>query len=446
VKATVPWRVAPVATFAALAEKLPLTAAERVAAAACLFARQKEEVATRLLVRACDKATKEERAAVDRTVADARGVAVPTEGFKLVDGKFLSPAELRRHELNQAVAKAKKDFEGNDATKRREAFEALVALGDDAKASLHAALIARRSALDQALKSDGTFRKIAAIHEKRLAIDKMREELLGLIFDEKAYPYPYRPPAATPEQYKSYLDQQKIIDVKTFELRKAWDDKDSIKAPPSYLDKLARLSECVAWIAEVGAAASDPEPGFYTLPPKDGEFSVRSMALDSAERERLDASIGIMAKNETEPGALRGEIDQARITNDYRLMMGRRAVILYAPLVRAARDHCADMSKLGFFAHESPVPGKTRPWDRMRLAGVEPIGGSENIAVAGGPQGAFDGWRRSSGHHRNMIEKDWRYIGVGNNGRNWCQLFVVGDRKLAGESARADDGGDSGGR
>ena len=109
------------------------------------------------------------------------------------------------------------------------------------------------------------------------------------------------------------------------------------------------------------------------------------------------------------------------------MMLGRYALRLYDPMVRAARGHCEDMGAFGFFAHESPVPGKASPWDRMKLQDMEPQGGGENIARTGGPQAAFEGWRRSSGHHRNMLEAGWRYLGVGNSGSFWCQLFVVDD-------------------
>jgi uncharacterized protein YkwD len=194
---------------------------------------------------------------------------------------------------------------------------------------------------------------------------------------------------------------------------------------------LAQIAEVEAWLKEAEAPEFPALPGYYTLlPAEKAPLTVRSLALDAAEREKIDASVAIMEKNGFHETASKGEIDQCRFTNEYRVMLGRRAVVLYGPLVAASRGHCQDMTRYSFFAHESPVPGKRSPADRMRLAGVDPRGGGENIAVSSGPQGAFEGWRRSSGHHRNMVEAGWRYLGVGNDGRYWCQLFISGDGNL----------------
>jgi hypothetical protein len=415
----------------ALAEKLPLTPAERIEAAAVLFRLGKDDAAVRMLVRGDAKASDDERRRRDQVLADARRMAVPAEGFRLVEERFLSPAEFKRFELNASVERLKKELEAREAPKRRAAFEAFAALGADARASFHAALLARRDGLDQALKKDPIHRKLSALRDKRAQIDKLRAELLALIFDETNYPYPYRPPQATSAQFAAYQKQQALIDERTPVLKRAWTDADSVAVGESYRGVLAQIAEVEAWLKEAEAPEFPALPGYYTLlPAEKAPLTVRSLALDAAEREKIDASVAIMEKNGFHETASKGEIDQCRFTNEYRVMLGRRAVVLYGPLVAASRGHCQDMTRYSFFAHESPVPGKRSPADRMRLAGVDPRGGGENIAVSSGPQGAFEGWRRSSGHHRNMVEAGWRYLGVGNDGRYWCQLFISGDGNL----------------
>lgn len=437
----VPWRLLPAASLQSIVERMPFTPGERIDAAAVLFRLGKDPAAVKLLVRGDAKASDDERRRRDQVLADARRMPLPSEGFRLVDDRFLSPTEFKRYELNAAVEGHKKDLGSREAPKRRAAFEALVKLGPEAKSSFHAALLARRNGLDEALKKDPAHRKLVGLREKRAQIDQMRKELLELIFDETNYPYPYRPPQATQAQFAAYQKQQALIDSKTPPLKHAWTDVESVVLGAPYREKLAQLAECDAWLIEAEAPETPPLPGFYTLLPAENEpVTVRSIALDAAERERLDASVAIMQKNGFHETASKGEIDQCRLTNEYRTMLGRRAVILYGPLVAAARGHCQDMSRYGFFAHESPVPGKRSPGDRMKLAGVDPRGGGENIAIASGPQGAFEGWRHSSGHHRNMIEQGWRYLGVGNDGRNWCQLFISGDGNLKRDPAPAEDG------
>ncbi len=437
----VPWRLVPVATLQAIAERLPFTPGERVHAAAVLFRLGKDASAVKLLVRGDAKASDDERRRRDQVLADARRMPLPSEGFRLVDDRFLSPTEFKRFELNAAVEGHKADLGNRDDAKRRAAFEALAKLGPDAKSSFHAALLARRAGIDEALKKDPAHRKLVGLRDKRAQIDSMRKELLELIFDETNYPYPYRPPQASQAQFAAYQKQQALIDGKTPVLKQAWKDAEAVALGAPYREKLAQLAECDAWLIEAEAPETAPLPGFYTLLPAENEpVTVRSIAVDAAERGQLDASVAIMQKNGFHETASKGEIEQCRLTNEYRLMLGRRAVIHYGLLIAASRGHCQDMSRYGFFAHESPVPGKRSPGDRMKLAGVDPRGGGENIAVSGGPQGAFEGWRRSSGHHRNMIEKGWRYLGVGNDGRNWCQLFISGDGNLKRDPPPDDEG------
>jgi uncharacterized protein YkwD len=190
-----------------------------------------------------------------------------------------------------------------------------------------------------------------------------------------------------------------------------------------------RIEEVHAWLAATDhdEISEFPEPWLLHLPAQN-QLSVRTLAMDGADRERLDQAVEIMAANERDPGeANRGEQDQCRITNEYRLMMGRWAVRLYPKLNLAARGHCEDMVAHGFFSHTSPVKGRETVMQRVTLQGMKPRGLSENIAIAGGPQGAHDGWCRSPGHHRNILGARWRLMGPGNAGNRWCQNFSIKD-------------------
>jgi uncharacterized protein YkwD len=117
------------------------------------------------------------------------------------------------------------------------------------------------------------------------------------------------------------------------------------------------------------------------------------------------------------------ESEQVRITNDYRMMLGRPALEIDPRLIESARAHSADMTRLDFFDHTSPVDDKERPADRMALAGYDGAGG-ENIYLGGSaPQAAHDGWYHSSGHHRNILNPSWKAMGSGQDGKHWTQNF-----------------------
>ena len=117
------------------------------------------------------------------------------------------------------------------------------------------------------------------------------------------------------------------------------------------------------------------------------------------------------------------EIEQVRITNDYRIMMGRQALQIDPRLVDSARGHSADMTRLGFFDHTSPIADKKSPFMRMAKAGY-PAAGGENISLGSvTPKATHDAWYNSSGHHRNILSPSWTAMGSGQDGNHWTQNF-----------------------
>lgn len=108
--------------------------------------------------------------------------------------------------------------------------------------------------------------------------------------------------------------------------------------------------------------------------------------------------------------------------NLWRLYLGLKAVEIDPQLCDAARDHSKDMAEKNFFAHESPVKGKTTPMDRASNFGTTASG--ENIyAGSTNPHGANTGWFYSPGHHKNMFNPGQKRIGLGRFGSHWTQMF-----------------------
>ena len=117
------------------------------------------------------------------------------------------------------------------------------------------------------------------------------------------------------------------------------------------------------------------------------------------------------------------EVEQVRITNDYRILMGRPALEIDPRLVASARGHSADMTRLGFFAHQSPISGKESPSQRMAAAGYPAMGG-ENISLGSvAPRATHIAWYNSSGHHRNILGARYAAMGSGQDGNHWTQNF-----------------------
>ncbi|NNC87649.1 MAG: hypothetical protein HKN82_04215 [Akkermansiaceae bacterium] len=136
---------------------------------------------------------------------------------------------------------------------------------------------------------------------------------------------------------------------------------------------------------------------------------------------------GIRIMRANRAAAVKDEVPEAERLgveelNTMRLLAGLPALALDARLCDASRGHSQDMHEHKFFAHTSPLDGKTTPADRARLAGT--TGGGENIYVGSdSPKAANKGWFFSPGHHKNMFHRGYRRVGMGNHGKHWTQMF-----------------------
>jgi uncharacterized protein YkwD len=163
-------------------------------------------------------------------------------------------------------------------------------------------------------------------------------------------------------------------------------------------------------------------------PPNSGPTSYESYLQAEEELAALLAlpqdpkARAVLAVNTKLAGKLDPEeAETIRALNITRTLLGLPVLAIDLRLCEAARDHSKDMARLKFFSHESPVPGKTTPADRARLAGS--TAGAENIST-GTPDGksANDGWFHSPGHHRNQVGNHAR-VGVGRSGTYYTQMF-----------------------
>ena len=99
----------------------------------------------------------------------------------------------------------------------------------------------------------------------------------------------------------------------------------------------------------------------------------------------------------------------------------------------AARGHSVDMGEQAYFEHDS-LDGRTFS-DRMSMVGfMGAFPWGENIAAGQTtPEDVVDGWMHSPGHCRNIMNPDYRTIGIGYAyvdgspyGHYWTQDFAAG--------------------
>ncbi|MFB6836816.1 CAP domain-containing protein [Streptomyces sp. NPDC056361] len=113
------------------------------------------------------------------------------------------------------------------------------------------------------------------------------------------------------------------------------------------------------------------------------------------------------------------------LVNAERAKAGCGPLTANATLTRAAQGHSDDMAARDFFDHTNP-DGKG-PGDRVTAAGYPWSTYGENIAMGQQtPEQVMDAWMNSSGHRANILNCDFKEIGIGihsSGGPYWTQVF-----------------------
>ena len=351
-------------------------------------------------------------AEAERLYSLREGLAIPEGGFVADKGEILARDEWKRRRNAEAIAR----------------------------------LVKRQETIVKRLFDTPVAKGIEKMRKMRVELDRRRAHALELVFDEVKYFYPYQ------DRQGEYAPVQADVNKRVEAVREVWEDKSKFRSKPdtATATALKDLDEVSAELRALGSPPGAAERDAAALRAYlDRDLDVRSFFLDAAERDLLERDRGVMAENAKRKAAAdESEARQVEITNEYRMMFGRRALLLEARLVLAARAHGEDMSKGGFFSHFNEkllgmkpgekvpkqacgcsssgfVPGCTHgPDARIRQQDYEFIACSENIHMGSGdPGGAHAGWIHSSGHHRNLLHSAWTEMGTGRVGRYWTQNF-----------------------
>ena len=122
------------------------------------------------------------------------------------------------------------------------------------------------------------------------------------------------------------------------------------------------------------------------------------------------------------------ERQMVELVNEERAAVGLPALRLEARLVPVAREHSAEMFRLRYFGHTSPVSGS--PFDRLEAAGIAYSRAGENLAYAQSVAVAHRGLMQSEGHRENILRPEFTRIGIGvisagPYGRMFTQMFLT---------------------
>lgn len=101
--------------------------------------------------------------------------------------------------------------------------------------------------------------------------------------------------------------------------------------------------------------------------------------------------------------------------NRVRADRGLKKLCIHPALQRAAKKHSQDMIDRDYFSHNSK-DGSTFA-QRIKREGYKYRYAGENIAYGSGSLGApdniFKNWMNSSGHRTNILNKNFREVGIG---------------------------------
>ena len=340
---------------------------------------------------------------------------------------------------------------------RDAAYEALA--GELDPEAIDALLSERAAATVRPLGKGSTLGQLERLARIRLEVDTVREATLEIIFDETRYFAPYKVPEVSPSKAAEYIQVQREIDGLKRDLADLWSEKKKAKLSRGFreaLDDLAwthalqrernvptrrrrrRRSEPALEIDTTVALPEGVPEWILGIDASLDKVTLREFAWTPEERDSLALSRVVMtfnalrmaralkAKRDLE-GPLRpskSEIEQVRITNEYRLMLGRCA-LAWDPRLQAATDHHSRyMSKWGVLSHYEDKDEAHHDFrDRCKLAGYE-HGRGENCSMGrADPQGTHDAWCGSSGHHRNLLSAGHTEMASAVAGNYWTQNF-----------------------
>ncbi len=176
--------------------------------------------------------------------------------------------------------------------------------------------------------------------------------------------------------------------------------------------------------ASPSTTAPEREPS-ESAEPSSGSPDPSRTESESPSPTKTETSKPTRSSKPTADAATAAEAEVLRLVNQERAQAGCRPLTNDPELAKLAGDYSRDMAERGFFDHTDPDGDD--PWDRAQEYGISDLGG-ENIARGqADARAVMDAWMNSEGHRANILNCDFRTLGVGahfaGGGPWWTQNF-----------------------
>ncbi|KAF0239921.1 MAG: hypothetical protein FD180_5124 [Planctomycetota bacterium] len=405
------WVQVPGAEMLAYFRQLPLDAMELLGLAAfCYDNRMPQDGADILHALIKDQGSMQSHSW--QFIARVRSMGVPSDGFVYFERGWYTHTEYLYAKLDYKAKKGATLIGKIDAKLAEQGYAIFKDLkGENLDAEFMvkatgyfvASLQEKRQGIMNGLKNSQNIANFKALQELKKELNKRRAAAIAIIYDKTIYP----------DENHGIEGQPKVDDAVAL-VRELWDKP---------LAVVARLDDGVRVLVEAGEKTNAWLKEMGEQGQKLRDYNKRVMAYNKPGGDTQ--MVGV-------------ELECAKVTNEYREMMGRACLEVDDMLGKAAKKHSQEMVDLAYFAHESPTARLRTPGDRVKAEGYSgPCG--ENIATGyGDARAAFTGWYNSSGHHRNMLSDGWNHIGLGCvGGTMWTENLGRGTSHLGG---KADDG------
>jgi len=321
--------------------------------------------------------------------------------------------------------KANQWMASTDASKRQAAYRTWLQMGPEAMPEFEKSLeVTRRyhdRAIDMLCQGSESIKNPYLEHEDLASeIDSERKRIIPLIRTD------WKKKASKIEALRDDMEKLSRINEKIARLvkheTKAFDE--AVDAHFLALFEVARQQERFDEEApSVGMSDEELLAEIVRLH-IEGSHMIKQRERFMVSREAAELLAATHEKNKKIGAWASGSmVSFAETLNRERHLLGLRPLLLEEKLSAAAEGHSGDMARLGFFAHESPVPEKKTPWDRARLAGFKGNASGENIYMGSTSSlAAYHAWFASDGHRFTMMASGPTVLGVGMEGRHWTMM------------------------
>ncbi|MFC7336695.1 CAP domain-containing protein [Haloferula chungangensis] len=321
--------------------------------------------------------------------------------------------------------KANQWMASTDASKRQAAYRTWLQMGPEAMPEYEKSLEASRKFHDQAIDKLG--QGTAAIQnpysehaDLASEIDEERKRILPLIRTD------WKKDGSRIKELRENMEKLARINERLARLTKV-DTRAFDEALESHFAALLEITRQLERFDEEANSigrSDDEILGEITRLHVEGSHLRAQQERFKKSREAVELLAATNEQNKKMgPWASGSMINFAELLNAERNLLGLRPLVLEEKLSAAAEGHSGDMVRVGFFAHESPVPGKKSPRDRAKLAGFTGSLSGENIYMgSASAQAAYDAWFASDGHRFIMMASGPKLLGVGIAGNHWTMM------------------------